>query len=246
MLPVQLRHSRQPGDTPASLQARQRFLNAGHYAPLQTALQHLIQNKGNQPVKTLLDIGCAEGYYTAALVDQVQQVIGLDIAKAGIQQACQRSRNIQWLVGSAYHLPIQDTSQDVVLSLFAPTPFAEVQRVLQSDGLFIVVKASEGHLYELREALFGQVIEPQRQAVDSANLQVQHQAVLAFPLTIKPDALDDLIQMTPYTYRAKAERLQTLRQQVLTAGFFTTQAKVEITVWHKSKYEKAEANASAD
>ena len=38
VLPVQFKHSRNPGDTEAAVQARRRFLQAGHYAPLRQAL----------------------------------------------------------------------------------------------------------------------------------------------------------------------------------------------------------------
>ncbi len=35
---VQHKHSKNPGDTPESVQARRAFLSAGHYAPLQQAV----------------------------------------------------------------------------------------------------------------------------------------------------------------------------------------------------------------
>jgi protein-L-isoaspartate O-methyltransferase len=35
----------------------------------------------------ILDIGCGEGYYTSAMQQQVQQCIGVDIAKTAVQRA---------------------------------------------------------------------------------------------------------------------------------------------------------------
>ena len=58
---VQHKHSKNPGDTPESVQARRAFLSAGHYAPLQQAVINKVRELR---IENLLDIGCGEGYYT--------------------------------------------------------------------------------------------------------------------------------------------------------------------------------------
>ena len=75
---VQHKHSKNPGDTAESVQARRAFLSAGFYAPLQQAVVEKIRAL---KIETLLDIGCGEGYYTAAMQAEVQQCVGMDIAK---------------------------------------------------------------------------------------------------------------------------------------------------------------------
>ena len=82
LLPVQQKKSLSPGDTIESLQARRRFLDGGFYQPLRDALTEVIT-----PCQTLIDLGCGEGYYTAALNDVACEVIALDIAKPAIRMA---------------------------------------------------------------------------------------------------------------------------------------------------------------
>ena len=67
---VQHKHSKNPGDTPASVQARRAFLSAGHYAPLQQAV---VQKLRELRIENLLDLVCGEGYYTAAMQAEVMQ-----------------------------------------------------------------------------------------------------------------------------------------------------------------------------
>ena len=66
LLPVQQKHARHPGDTPAQVAARKRFLDAGFYAPIRDTALALLQPH-LPPRPSLLDAGCGEGYYSAAL-----------------------------------------------------------------------------------------------------------------------------------------------------------------------------------
>ncbi len=75
---VQHKHSKNPGDTPESVDARRAFLQGGYYQPLQQAVVHLLKDL---QAKMVLDIGCGEGYYTSAMQQVVEQCIGVDIAK---------------------------------------------------------------------------------------------------------------------------------------------------------------------
>ena len=61
LLPVQQKHARHPGDTPAQVAARKRFLDAGFYAPIRDTALALLQPH-LPPRPSLLDAGCGEGY----------------------------------------------------------------------------------------------------------------------------------------------------------------------------------------
>ena len=73
------------GDNRFMIQARRSFLNKGYYEPLCSALCEAVCEhiKG----RAILDAGCGEGYYTAAIIDKLREhniaadVYGIDISK---------------------------------------------------------------------------------------------------------------------------------------------------------------------
>ena len=209
---VQHKHSKNPGDTPESVQARRAFLSAGHYAPLQQAVVEKIRQLR---IENLLDIGCGEGYYTNAMQVEVLQCVGVDIAKNAVQVAAKLNSEVTWVVGTGATLPVLDHSIDLCTSLFSPIPKAEILRVLKPAGYLMVVTPAAEHLYAMREALFEEV-KPHdsskfvEQLADAFEL-IDEQVVCA-DLVLNQTDLKNLIAMTPYAYKAKSERRLALEQ----------------------------------
>ncbi|MCJ9307858.1 methyltransferase domain-containing protein [Acinetobacter baumannii] len=219
---VQHKHSKNPGDTPESVDARRAFLQGGYYQPLQQAVVHLLKQL---KAKTVLDIGCGEGYYTSAMQQVVEQCIGVDIAKNAVQRAAKLNDKVTWVVGTGATLPVIDQSMDVCTSLFSPIPQTEILRVLKDDGYLIVVTLATDHLYAMREALFEQVNPhtPQKFVEQLQDLfELKEQQVIDAPLVLDQQALKNLIAMTPYAYKASPERRMQLEQKAhlqVTASF---------------------------
>ncbi|MGP5178895.1 putative RNA methyltransferase [Psychrobacter aquimaris] len=110
LLPVQQKKSKAPGDSQQSIEARKRFLNAGHYQPLQTLIcqkmrELLSKNDSvteptNEPiikkdskVVNWLDIGCGEGYYTQAMTQTgMDTLIAADISKPAVVELAKASK----------------------------------------------------------------------------------------------------------------------------------------------------------
>lgn len=187
------------GDTPDALSARRRFLKAGHYAPVAEALAAAV----GEPIGPVLDVGCGEGYYVAGLPGE-QQRYGLDISKAAVQMAARAHPTIQFVVGSAYRLPVLDGSVGAVVSVFAPHPFAEFERVLHPGGRWVTVTPGGRHLQEMRPALTGDSAdkvaermqrrsEPPAEAADAAHVE--------FTLHLDNKAARDLFLMTPIRWQ---------------------------------------------
>lgn len=66
LLPVNRKHSKDPGDDKGMAAARERFLSKGYYEPLRRELCRLaVDRTGDAP--TVLDAGCGEGYYTSGI-----------------------------------------------------------------------------------------------------------------------------------------------------------------------------------
>ncbi|MDC4365154.1 methyltransferase domain-containing protein [Acinetobacter baumannii] len=210
---VQHKHSKNPGDTPESVDARRAFLQGGYYQPLQQAVVHLLKDL---KAKMVLDIGCGEGYYTSAMQQVVEQCIGVDIAKNAVQRAAKLNDKVTWVVGTGATLPVIDQSMDVCTSLFSPIPQTEILRVLKDDGYLIVVTPATDHLYAMREVLFEQVNPhtPQKFVEQLQDLfELKEQQVIDAPLVLDQQALKNLIAMTPYAYKASPERRMQLEQK---------------------------------
>lgn len=229
LLPVQFKKSLNPGDTPEAVQARRAFLGAGYYQPLCDAIKTLV---GQLQPHTILDIGCGEGFYTSQLSALAAQVIAVDIAKPAIQIAAKRDPSVCWLVASAAKLPIADGSMDLACSFFSPLPVEEMQRVLKADGHVLMVTPAPAHLFAMREALFDEVQlhEPEKFIQHVAtHFELIQQQQLEYSLQLSQAALQQLVAMTPYAWKAKAER----RQQLESMDNFATKASFQIYLFKK-------------
>lgn len=229
LLPVQHKNSKSPGDTAVAVQARRDFLQAGYYQPLKDQLMNWLADL--QP-HAVVDLGCGEGFYTSGMPAIVEQVIGVDIAKTAIQIAAKRDPQATWLIASAAKLPIASHSMDVVTSFFSPLPREEMARVLRTEGYVLVATPASGHLHEMRAALFEQVNPHQPEKFIAAlapEFKLVKQEVLTYPLMLEQAALRHLIAMTPYAWKAKADKRQQL-EQVTT---LSTHASFQIYLFQK-------------
>ena len=266
LLPVQQKKSKAPGDSQQSIEARKRFLNAGHYQPLNdlicqkmTAL--LMAKKAslkqkNKPINWL-DIGCGEGYYTQAMAQTgMDMLIAADISKPAVVELARTSKALGrlWyqgaeeakedgtyaaaiypLVTSAAHLPLRAHSIDGISSIFSPILPEAFNEVLSDEGYLIIAKPDIGHLATMREALFDDVREHDSDKFLTElapYFKVIDIHYVSTALTLSPESLADLLTMTPYAYRAHAEK----RQAILTradAELFHTEAKFVLYVLQK-------------
>lgn len=223
LLPVQHKHSRAPGDKPEMVKARREFLQAGHYERLRKTLVAML---ASEQAQTLLDIGCGEGYYTSALTQAAREVTGIDIAKPAIQLAAKRFHGITWLVASGAVLPIADASVDVVTSLFSQLHIGEMHRVLKDGGRALVVTPAGDHLWSLRQALFEEVRAHQPDkflAGFEGFFDLCSRDEVRVPLHLDQAALRQLVEMTPYAWKAKPERRAALiaQEALVTEAAFT-------------------------
>lgn len=274
LLPVQHKKSKDPGDSQASIDARQRFLDAGHYQPLQhlvcQTLSQLSQNSTSETqasristehintehsAKYWADIGCGEGYYTLAIAEQIgiEGLIAIDISKpaaVSIAKAAKAQQQLWYqhnlsdkhqqtviypLVASAANLPLADHSLDGISSLFSPILPEVFADKLKAGGWLIIAKPDSGHLQSMREALFDEVrehdsdkflpqLEPYFELRDTHHIEQT--------LSLKSEALADLLTMTPYSYRAQPAKREALLAAAKQSAFIT-QAKFVLYVLQK-------------
>src|SRR5699024_11126334 len=127
LLTVSQKHSKSPGDTREQVQARRAFLAGGYYRPIAETLCRLAAPLGP---KTVVDAGCGEGYYLAALQEALPgaDCLGLDISKEAVRCAAGAHKSIAWITATAAAIPLTGASCDLVLSLFALTAAGEFNR----------------------------------------------------------------------------------------------------------------------
>ncbi|MGO1687947.1 putative RNA methyltransferase [Psychrobacter sp.] len=209
-----------------------------------------------------LDIGCGEGYYTQGMAEigasddsgVIDTLIAADISKPAVSALAKVSKAAEqlWyqhhkddttqktivypLVTSAAHLPLRAHSMTGVSSIFSPILPEAFANVLMDDGYLLIAKPDVEHLATMRAALFDSVREhdsdkflqelaPHFTLIDSHTVSTD--------LTLPAIDLADLMTMTPYAYRARAEKRQALLVRSEEAPF-QTQAKFVVYVLQKT------------
>jgi 23S rRNA (guanine745-N1)-methyltransferase len=153
LLQPQERRSKQPGDTPAAVEARQRLHDRGVSAPLLDAIVEMI---AASPDDIVLDAGCGDGFYLGTLANRAGfDAHGVDISVPAIRAAARRfppqKGRFEWIVANADRLlPYADASFSLLFSITGRMNAAEFRRVLRKDGRLLVAVASPLDLMELR------------------------------------------------------------------------------------------------
>lgn len=205
LLPVQHKHSIEPGDSKAMLNARREFLEAGFYEPMAKALA-MMMNAGrveNQPL-TLLDVGCGEGYYSRKITGLCDAIVlhGVDIAKLAVAAAAKKSPAARFAVASVKRLPYLDGYFDRALSVFAPLNEDELKRVLKPSGRLLVVTPGPRHLWQLKAFIYAEVREHAAEIVLPDAFEVLDTQRVSYQITVNPAQRTALLQMTPFAWKA--------------------------------------------
>lgn len=200
------------GDDRRMVRARQVFLDAGFYRPLLDALCDIALRYAPENAVTLLDVGCGDGWYTAAVCERLRaagcavDAAGLDISRDALIAAATRDKTLTLAVASSARLPVESASCDLVLSLFAPLDAAEAARVLRPKGVLVRAVPTERHLFGLKAALYEHPYEnpPERWALPGFTLAEKRE--IAGEITVEGAALiEALFEMTPYFYKTSRE-----------------------------------------
>lgn len=194
------------GDSAAMLDARDRFLDAGWYEPLQSIIRTVVA--GESP-RRILDVGCGTGYYLGAALPPGDDVraLGMDLSPNAVGRTIHSHDRVDGLVADVWSpLPLRDGGVDVIMNVFAPRNAAEFHRALRAGGLLVVVVPQPAHLRELRE--LGLAVEMQAdKAAHLTNslaawfrLESHHQ--LDRSVLLSPSEVASLIGMGPSSHHS--------------------------------------------
>lgn len=122
----------------------------------------LLEELGSISGKTVLDIGCGNGAFTATLAGRGAQVAGIDVSSTGIALARQEHPGVEWGVMSAYddlrsHFGREFdlvVSLEVIEHLFDPRRFlARAFQAVKPGGRLVLSTPYHGYLKNLALAV---------------------------------------------------------------------------------------------
>ena len=197
-----------------NFQNRQQILEAGFYQAILEVVSDLLSNSKN--AKTILDIGCGEGFYSRKLQERHpdKTFYAFDISKDSVQIAAKSEPNwaVNWFVGDLARLPIKDASMDILLDIFSPANYGEFRRVLSKDGILIKVIPTKNHLKEIRQKVQDQLTNKDYSNQDIKNHFQEHFTILSSKTAsltkpITAEQLQALLSMTPLLFHIDQSKI---------------------------------------
>ena len=232
LLPVQHKHSKEPGDNKAMVQARRAFLDQGFYQPLADRITALYQEYGENGGR-VFDAGCGEGFYTHqhSQKQAKNSVYGIDIAKNAIKMAAKRYKQCFFSVGTLSQLPFEDNFFTWIFSVYAPILEQEFTRVLDKNGYFLTVTPAENHLFELKSLIYRQANKHDTSRNPVLDLRLISEERICYQMTFeKGENIINLLAMTPFFFKTTEKLLQNLKNRTN----FTCQADFLVRLYKKT------------
>lgn len=239
LLPVQFKKSKMPGDDKAMVKARREFHQLNAYKPLKDKLVQLIVQMLNKPSDDdeyrIYDAGCGEGSYLDAVLKGITQSgfrcvgAGSDISKIAVEFASKAYKPYQFVVASSFDLPLADSTQDIMLQVFAPGSNSEYLRVLRDNGILVTVDPAQDHLFEIKAGVYD---NPKKHEIDHNNrkgFKREHSERLSF--TIDLPSLEQrlaLIKMTPFYWKLPEGKINDI-----VSSLYCVSADFHVQIWRK-------------
>ena len=213
LLPAHQKNSKSPGDSKEMIQARRSFLEAGYYHPL---AESLIMLMAPHWPRTILDIGCGEGFYDRYIEQHISNsqnldLHGVDIAKAAIRAAAKKQPCARFAVASSQRLPYHSDYFDLLLRIYAPSSDAELFRVLRPGGLLLTVTPGPRHLWQIKEYIYPLVREHPTELSIPPGFEVINTQRVSYKITPSQEHRMALLQMTPFAWRANVAVRQAIQ-----------------------------------
>ncbi len=221
---LSLLHGRQKGegrgDSKAMILARDRVHRTGVFDSLVKALAALPLAP---PPKNVVELGCGEGFFLGHVAHShgIATSYGLDLSVDAVKLAAKTLKQSLILRADLLNpLPFANGSLDLVQSIFAPRPLAEIKRVLRPGGHALFVYPQADHWQELRAFLPLAKIGEEKLPADPEGFVTAASSHVCARIELSHAVLVDLVEMSPSIHRLIREG--TPWQNLLPAGLAAT------------------------
>ena len=197
-----------------NFQNRQQILESGFYQAILKGISDILATKPS--AKTILDIGCGEGFYSRKLQEAHpdKTFYAFDISKDSVQIAAKSEPNWagNWFVGDLARLPIKDASMDILLDIFSPANYGEFRRVLSKNGILIKVIPTENHIKEVRQMVQDQLTKKDYSNQDikehfQEHFSIQSSQISSLTKSITTEQRQALLSMTPLLFHVDQSKI---------------------------------------
>jgi 23S rRNA (guanine745-N1)-methyltransferase len=206
-------------DSAAMVQARDRFLGAGHYDRLTDRIAALAAHalSGAQPADpggriSVLEPGAGTGHYLSRLLDRLPTARGIaaDLSPAACRRAARAHDRLGAVVADTWAgLPVLDGGLDLIMVVFAPQNAAEFARMVRPGGLLLVAAAAPDHLAGIRAPLGLLDVRAGKRDRLTDTMAEWFDPVAAETVTddlqLEPADLHDLVAMGPNAHHQAAD-----------------------------------------
>lgn len=197
------------GDDKEMCRARHTFHSSDYYRILGDRLSEICVDYN---CKTIIDAGCGEGYYIRKIRDYYEKnniqnfsLCGIDLAKEAIILGSRIEKDylnkIEYAVAGIFDMPISCESVDCVLSVFAPLPVQEVYRVLNNNGIMIVVSPGEKHLEGLKRLIYSNAYDNEVANKEFYGFILEDRVYISDNIFVTGENIKNLFHMTPYFWK---------------------------------------------
>lgn len=189
------------GDPRELLDARARFLDAGHFESIADAVAAALPTA--TPL-SILDSGAGTGYYLRHVLSRSpgpHDALASDASQVAVAMSVAATGSAGLVADVWRPSPVRDSRADAILCVFAPRNPDEFARILRPGGRLVVVTPTERHLQQLRRA--GLVIGMQdgkRERLDAAlepRFELAERAETTYEIDLDARAARDLTTMGP-------------------------------------------------
>lgn len=236
LLPVNKKHSDNPGDSKDMVLSRREFLESGKYECFSDKLNELVAGFSmDSQNSSILDCGCGEGYYDGRLMQKLDelkinyQLFGFDISKEAVRFAAGKYKNAQFFVGSCFNMPLADNSFDLAINIFAPMVEGEFARVLKKDGYLIYAVPGENHLMGLKKVIYENVYANEEKHTEYEGFEFIGRHSVKNEITVESEMAVNLFKMTPYYYKTEKSAVEKLQNY----GKIETEIHFDFLVYKK-------------